>query len=54
MNFLPTEEQRLAVEGFDRFLDTRLAPIVRRHQPDKMIGKDFETGLANLKELAEK
>ncbi|HEX4894961.1 MAG TPA: acyl-CoA dehydrogenase family protein [Solimonas sp.] len=40
MNFLPTEEQRLAVEGFDRFLDTRLAPIVRRHQPDKMIGKE--------------
>ncbi len=40
MNFLPPEEQRLAVEGFDRFLDTRLAPIVRRHQPDKMIGKE--------------
>jgi len=40
MNFLPTDEQRLAVEGFDRFLDTRLAPIVRRHQPDKMIGKE--------------
>lgn len=40
MNFLPTEEQRLAVEGFDRFLDTRFAPIVRRHQPDKMIGKE--------------
>ena len=40
MNFLPTDEQRLAVEGFDRFLDTRLAPIVRRHLPDKMISKE--------------
>lgn len=40
MNFLPTEEQRLAVEGFNRFLDTKLEPIVRRYQPDKLIEKE--------------
>ena len=40
MNFLPTDEQRLAVEGFNRFLDTRLEPIVRRYQPDKLIEKE--------------
>lgn len=40
MNFLPTEEQRLAVEGFNRFLDTKLSPIVRRYQPDKLIEKE--------------
>mgnify|MGYP007088005697 CR=1 FL=1 len=28
MNFLPTEEQRMAVEGFTRFLETELRPIV--------------------------
>ena len=40
MNFLPTDEQRLAVEGFNRFLDTKLEPIVRRYQPDKLIEKE--------------
>ena len=40
MNFLPTDEQRLAVEGFNRFLDTKLDPIVRRYQPDKLIEKE--------------
>ncbi|MCW5656964.1 MAG: acyl-CoA dehydrogenase family protein [Burkholderiaceae bacterium] len=40
MNFLPTEEQRLAVEGFNRFLETKLEPIVRRYQPDKLIEKE--------------
>jgi len=40
MNFLPTDEQRLAVEGFNRFLDTKLSPIVRRYQPDKLIEKE--------------
>ena len=36
MNFLPTEEQRMAVEGFTRFLETELRPIVERYQPDKL------------------
>ena len=40
MNFLPTDEQRLAVEGFNRFLDTKLEPIVRRYQPDRLIEKE--------------
>jgi acyl-CoA dehydrogenase len=40
MNFLPTDEQRLAVEGFNRFLETKLEPIVRRYQPDKLIEKE--------------
>ena len=40
MNFLPTEEQRLAVEGFNRFLETKLRPIVQRYQPDKLIEKE--------------
>ncbi|HRH85705.1 MAG TPA: acyl-CoA dehydrogenase family protein [Rubrivivax sp.] len=40
MNFLPTDEQRLAVEGFNRFLESKLEPIVRRYQPDKLIEKE--------------
>ena len=40
MNFLPTEEQRLAVEGFNRFLAAELEPIVKRYQPDKLIPKE--------------
>lgn len=39
MNFLATEEQRLAVEGFNRFLRAELEPIVKRHQPDRLIEK---------------
>ena len=39
MNFLPTDEQRLAVEGFNRFLETKLEPTVRRYPPDKLIEK---------------
>ena len=41
MNFLPTEEQRMAVEGFTRFLETELRPIVERYQPDKLIEKEL-------------
>jgi alkylation response protein AidB-like acyl-CoA dehydrogenase len=41
MNFLPTEEQRLAVEGFNRFLEAELKPIVVRYQPDKLIEKEL-------------
>ncbi|MBC5762885.1 acyl-CoA dehydrogenase family protein [Ramlibacter albus] len=40
MNFLPTDEQRLAVEGFNRFLDSKLEPIVQRYRPDKPIEKE--------------
>ena len=40
MNFLPTEEQRMAVEGFTRFLENKLRPIVQRYQPDKFIEKE--------------
>ena len=40
MNFLPTEEQRMAVEGFTRFLEDKLRPIVQRYQPDKLIEKE--------------
>ncbi|MCG3172496.1 MAG: putative acyl-CoA dehydrogenase fadE25 [Myxococcota bacterium] len=40
MNFLPTDEQRLAVEGFRRFLDSKLEPIVARYRPDKLIEKE--------------
>lgn len=41
MNFLPIEEQRMAVEGFTRFLETELRPIVERYQPDKLIEKEL-------------
>lgn len=40
MNFLPTEDQQLAVERFNRFLDTELQPTARRYQPDKLIDKE--------------
>jgi alkylation response protein AidB-like acyl-CoA dehydrogenase len=40
MNFQPTDEQRLAVEGFERFLASKLEPIVRRYRPDKLIEKE--------------
>ena len=40
MNFQPTDEQRLAVEGFERFLASKLEPIVSRYRPDKLIEKE--------------
>lgn len=32
MNFMPTEEQRMAVEGFRRFLEAKIRPIADAHK----------------------